>query len=64
MGDSGGVPYCEAIGEYYEVVREYHNATKHGEEDGLDRRYGVGDHKIGDGELLDVVGVKRTHCCR
>ena len=64
MGDSGGVPYCDVVGEYCEVVREYHSATKHGKEDRLDHGYGVGGCKIGDGELLDVVGVKRTLCCR
>ena len=64
VGDSGGVPYHEAVGEYCEAVGEYCNATKRGEEDGLDQGYGVGGCKMRDGELLDVVGVKRTLCCQ
>ena len=66
MGDSGGVPYREAVGEYCEVVGEYHSATKCGEEeeDSVDRGYGVGGHTIGDRDLLDVVGMNCTHRCQ
>ena len=61
----GGVPYCHVVGEYCEAVGEYRSVTKCdvGGEGGVDQGYGVGGRKMGDGELLDVVGVNHTcHC--